>query len=155
MQQTAPDPAALRELVQLVRYKGYIFCLEDCLDRGQGSVGMTLVIQVAAPDSRDADGRIIYVNHYMIVPAAAYDRRSWQRWIFEQILLVERHEAAEFFCVGDDRPYAPSHGPGNDPYVIRDVGTREDQLTDQRGVLRERVDKPAPTRVAGPGRVGQ
>jgi hypothetical protein len=35
------------------------------------------------------------------------------------------------------RPYAPSHGPGNDPYMVREVGTTIDQRTSYRGVLDE------------------
>jgi hypothetical protein len=133
VRQEAPDPIALRDLVARVRYReNYSFRLVDEHNRGQGSVGLTLIITVCAQNSRIPE-RTIYVDHYMIVPAAAYDARSWRRWLFEQILLVETHEAAEFFCIGDDRPYAPSHGPGNDPYMIREVGTLADHETDQRG----------------------
>lgn len=32
------------------------------------------------------------------------------------------------------RPYAPSHGPGNDPYLIREIGTVEDVETSFLGV---------------------
>jgi hypothetical protein len=71
------------------------------------------------------------------VPPAAYDRRSWQRWLFEQFRLIESHEAAEFFQIGGERPYAPSHGPGHDPYMIREVGTVEDQRTTFRGELQD------------------
>ncbi len=80
------------------------------------------------------------VNHYMPVPPAAFDIRSWQRWLFDQCLLVERHEAMEFFAIHDSpgsehavRPYAPSHGPGNDPYIVREVGTDMDRRTSFRG----------------------
>lgn len=133
MNQVAPDPIHLRELVACVKYKdNFTFELVDDLDRGQGSVGLTLVIGVLAPNSR-APERVIRVNHYMIVPAAAYDARSWRRWLFEQILLVETHEACEFFCLDGVRPYAPSHGPGNDPYMVREIGTREDHQMDARG----------------------
>ena len=73
--------------------------------------------------------------HYFPVPPAAYDVRSWRRWLLEQVLLVERHEACEFFQLAGDRPYAPSHGPGNDPYLIRELGTDEDVRTSFRGEL--------------------
>ena len=33
------------------------------------------------------------------------------------------------------KPYAPSHGPGNDPYLIRETGTDADQRTSFRGEL--------------------
>ena len=136
MRQTAPDPEALGDLLHRLAYKpGWFFYLED-RDRGQGCVGLTLTIQVRVPDSYAPDKEIV-VNHFMPVPPAAFDARSWQRWLFEQILLVEQHEAAEFFRLrdGDElaRPYAPSHGPGNDPYMIREVGTAEDAETNYRG----------------------
>jgi hypothetical protein len=117
------------------------------VDRGQGSEGLTLIITVDTVNSYHvAEGERIRVQHYMIVPAAAFDGRSWQRWLFDQVLLVERHEAAEFFRIGRDgwngqrRPYAPSHGPGNDPYMIREIGTVEDVQTSYRG---ERIEQRA------------
>jgi hypothetical protein len=150
MSQRASYPTALAELVRRLFYKrGWLFTLED-LDRGQGSIGLTLVITVATVNSYNP-GEPLTVAHYMPVPPAAYDGRSWQRWLFEQVLLVERHEAAEFFRLApsaDDghsiaaggggwRPYAPSHGPGNDPYLVREVGTIEDVRTSFRGELNE------------------
>jgi hypothetical protein len=146
--QRAPWPAPLADLVARLFYKtGWRFTLED-LDRGQGSVGLTLIITVATTNSYNP-AESLTVAHYMPVPPAAYDGRSWQRWLFEQVLLVERHEAAEFFRVapsapdgasiaaggGGWRPYAPSHGPGNDPYLVREVGTDEDRRTSFRGEL--------------------
>jgi hypothetical protein len=146
--QHAPYPAALAALVSSLGYKpGWRFSLSD-IDRGQGSRGLTLIINITTPDSY-RPWQEIRVNHYMPVPPAAYDQRSWRRWLFEQILLVERHETAEFFQLHvdengrladhdsgyADRPYAPSHGPGNDPYLIREVGTDEDRRTSFRGEL--------------------
>jgi hypothetical protein len=132
VRQVAPDPDLLRELVGQLAYKeGWKFWLED-MDRGQGSEGLTLVIQRYGPDTYHP-GRMMRVNHYMIVPAAAFDVRSWRRWLLDQFLLVERHEACEFFQIGGERPYAPSHGPGNDPYLIREVGTDLDRRTSFRG----------------------
>lgn len=145
MRQVAPDPEPLRELVGRLRYKeGLKFWLED-MDRGQGSEGLTLVIQRYGPDTYHPE-RMMRVNHYMIVPAAA---RSWQRWLLDRFLLVERHECCEFFRLdnsGDPdgmqgpgpaeiRPYAPSHGPGNDPYLIRETGTDLDRRTSFRGEI--------------------
>lgn len=130
--QSAPDPVELRELVsQLAHRPMWRFSLED-LDRGQGSAGLTLVITITCPDSYNHE-RLRSVAHYMIVPAAAYDRRSWQRWLLEQCILVDRHEACEYFTIDGVKPYAPSHGPGNDPYMIREVGTVEDVETSYLG----------------------
>jgi hypothetical protein len=142
MTQTAPDPTALHDLVARVRYKnGWTFALED-RDRGQGSAGLTLIIRVDVPDSyQHRTG--IRVGHYMIVPAAAYDTRAWRWWLFQQIVSVEQHEAAEFYRFatdGDDdtdvrevRPYPPNHGPGRDPYQVLELGTVADAETDFLG----------------------
>jgi hypothetical protein len=150
MCQEAPYPTALEQLVKSLRYKpGWRFFLED-IDRGQDSTGLTLVILVRVPDSYHPWDEI-KVAHYMIVPPAAFDLRSWRRWLFEQVLLVERHEAMEFFQIHvdeagrladpdsgyADRPFAPSHGPGNDPYLVREIGTSEDQRTSYLGELAE------------------
>lgn len=146
MRQGAPYPEALAGLLRQLRYKaGWHFELRD-IDRGQGSAGLTLIITLHTPDSYHPEHEIS-VAHYFPVPPAAYDGRSWRRWLFDRILLVERHEAMEFFAlaVTSDidgftydpvRPFAPSHGPGNDPYMIREVGTAEDQRTSFRGELK-------------------
>jgi hypothetical protein len=128
--QEAPWPQILSDLVSALTYRpGWRFVLQD-IDRGQGSKGLTLDIITLGYNSRHPDrGPTYSVHHYMPIPPASYDRRSWQRWLFEQCLLVERHEACEFFCVGGEYPYAPSHGPGNDPYIVREVGTELDQRT--------------------------
>lgn len=134
MRQEAPYPAVLAGLVDQLQYKAGWRCYLADLDRGQGSRGLTLVINITGPDSYHPERRIS-VNHYMLVPPAAYDVRSWRRWLFDQLLLVEQHEAMEFFQLGGDRPYAPSHGPGNDPYLIREIGDLTDQRTSFRGEL--------------------
>jgi hypothetical protein len=138
MSQTAPDPEPLRYLVDRLSYKdGWDFSLADA-DRGQGSKGLTLVIRLTGPDSYHPE-RTISVLHYMIVPPAAYDGRAWQRWLLEQILLVERHEACEFFQISGEHRYAPNHGPGRDPYTILELGTVEDAETSFRGVRKARM----------------
>lgn len=129
--QQAPYPEILRDLVEKCEYRpGWRINLVNNLDRGQGSSGMTIVITTQGYDSYHPDrGEHYRVNHYMPVPPAAYDERSWRRWLFEQFLLVERHEACEFFKIEGKRPYAPHHGPGNDPYIVFEHGTDEDVRT--------------------------
>jgi hypothetical protein len=96
MRQEAPYPTVLDALVRRLEYRdGWDFSLVD-LDRGQGSKGLTLIIRVTTVNSYPPH-EPLRVAHYMPVPPAAYDERSWQRWLFDQILLVERHEACEFF----------------------------------------------------------
>jgi hypothetical protein len=96
--QKAPYPFELDRLVSTLTYKpGWHFSL-GYIDRGQGSAGQTLVIRVSGPDTNEFS-RMIDVLHYMPIPPAAYNRQSWQRWLLEQILLVEQHEACEFFRI--------------------------------------------------------
>jgi hypothetical protein len=132
MTQTAPFPEILASLVERLSYReGWKFALED-IARGQGSAGLTFSANGIYPDTYAPENRI-RVLHYFPVPPAAYDERSWRRWLFERILEIERHEAAEFFQIGGERPYAPHHGPGNDPYIIFEHGTDLDVRTSFTG----------------------
>jgi hypothetical protein len=179
MKQEAPDPEPLRCLVDRLEYRqrdGWRVWLED-RDRGQGSKGLTLVVQRCGPDTYDPE-TILRVNHFFIVPAAAYDERSWRRWLFDRLGDVDTHERMEFFKLRDDsapepgdgcecghpasahdgrhslctgcpgtehrfqaknprycRPYAPSHGFGQDPYLVREIGTEEDRRMSFRNEL--------------------
>jgi hypothetical protein len=135
MQQTCPYPQVLDDLVSRLTYRpGWQVRLED-LDRGQGSTGLTLIITTVGYDSYHPDrGQTYRVQHFMPVPPAAYDERSWRRWLLDQFLLVERHEACEFFTIDGEKPYAPHHGPGNDPYIVFDHGTADDVATSYLGV---------------------
>lgn len=136
MMQEAPFPEELGNLVAGIEYRpGWNFYLRD-EDRGQGSKGLTLNIVILAPDTYNPEDNI-RVRHLMLVPPAAYDRRSWQHWLFEQILLVERHEACEFFQIDGSRPFAPNHGPGNDPYLVLEIGTLQEKRTSYLGVERD------------------
>lgn len=133
MRQIAPEPKLLTGLVERLKYKaGWKFTLGD-IDRGQGSEGLTLIILVTSPDSSDPEHATIRVNHYMIVPPAAFDERAWCRWLFDQILLVEQHEAAEFFRVDGVKIFGPHHQPGQNPYSIIEIGTEEETRKNWRG----------------------
>ena len=131
MRQEAPDPKILFDLVERCSYRpGWTIELLDDYDRGQGSAGLTLDIVTLGYNSYHPErGEHYQVHHYFPVPPAAYDERSWRRWLFEQFLLVERHEAMEFFQIDGERPYAPHHGPGNDPYIVFEHGTDTDVRT--------------------------
>lgn len=129
--QTAPFPHALKGIVDSLKYrKGWSFSLDEDYDRGQGCTGLTFNIFVQADDSYAE--RVTRVQHLMPVPAAAYNAKAWRRWVFEQILLVERHEAAEFFELDGKKPFAPHHLPGNDPYTVFEPGTEEQEISHRR-----------------------
>ncbi len=180
MSQSAPYPQALAYLVERLEYRsreGWRVSLAH-IDRGQGSEGLTLVVLRVGPDTYNPE-RTLRVNHYFPVPPAAYDERSWRRWLFDRLGDVDTHERMENFKLRDDslpelhdkcrcghpavahdgrdsscdgclpadqhrfetqeprftRPYRPSHGPGNDPYLVREIGTEEDARTSFRGEL--------------------
>jgi hypothetical protein len=141
IQQEAPGAGLeiLRSLISRLTYmQGWEFVLREGMNRGQGSKGDTLVIYVTVLDSTDPEREdVIQVGHYFPVPPAAYNERSWRRWVFEQVLLVERHEAMEFFQVDGKPVYPPAHGPGNDPYMVLEFGRVEDAETTALGVRLE------------------
>jgi hypothetical protein len=135
--QIAPFPTELEELVKELKYRPGWECVLENRDRGQGSKGLTLHITTKGYDSYHPElGENYCVHHYMLVPPASFNRQSWQRWLLEQFLLVERHECCEFFKIGKKRPYAPHHGPGNDPYIIFERGTDEEARTMYTGKVR-------------------
>jgi hypothetical protein len=126
----APFPTALAKMVEELVYRPGWTCRLQDIDRGQGSKGLTLIITSCGYDSYHPErGETYRVNHYMPVPPASYNEQSWRRWLFNQYLAVETHECAEFFKLGKLRPYAPHHGPGNDPYTIFERGTDEEART--------------------------
>jgi hypothetical protein len=126
----APYPTILEKVVSQISYRpNWRFYLED-MDRGQGSEGLTFRIISCGYDSYHIDrGETYLVNHYFIVPAAAYDERAWMRWILNCLIEVEQHECCEFLKIGNKRPFAPNHGPGRNPYSIIEMGTVEDAET--------------------------
>lgn len=147
--QIADGVGDLRKLVDALAYKPfYEFELIEQYDRGQGSVGTTLVITITTANSYN-EGQMRRVAHLFPVPPAAYVRSSWQRWLLDRILDVEQHEACEYFRIHVDEdgnlaghasgyaqhPYAPNHGPGHDPYTIRELTTEEDRRTAYTGAL--------------------
>jgi hypothetical protein len=77
------------------------------------------------------------VDHFFPVPEATYNERTWRRWVFERCRGVENHELGEWFRVGDERPFAPLHGPGEDPYTVHEFRPLTDALTTQDGSMRE------------------
>lgn len=129
-EQKAPYPQMLEDLVRSLRYRpGWNFRLQN-IDRGQGSTGLTFMVLTKGFDTYHPErGENYRVWHYFPVPPAAYNRESWQHWLLQRLLEVESHEACEFFVIDGKRPYAPHHGPGNDPYMIFVHGSDEDKRT--------------------------
>lgn len=149
MRQYGPYPVALHDLVRTVAYRpGWLFALQD-IERdpagthGHSAGGLTLTITISCPDSfnvttcEHCGGAVpnFHVRHLFPVPAATFNADSWRRWLFERVLDVEKHEAMELFKLGGERAFAPTHGPGCDPYVVHEYATDEQRRTTFRGEL--------------------
>lgn len=161
MRQVAPYPEILADLVSRLRYRrdrGWDVWLADDLQRDKPgrhtgeSRGLTLVVLRSGPDSYHPH-ETIAVHHYFPVPAATYNRESWMRWLFDQLGKVDDHERMEDFIFARqeqdsisgliklpphetlERPLAPCHGPGWDPYIVTFERTALDRRTSFRGEL--------------------
>lgn len=125
----------LAEIVAQVACKpGWLFDLR----RPSGDVYPKLVITVPGYDSaRPSEITEYTVSHYFPVPEATFNAASWRRWIFECCRRLENHELGEWFRIGAERPFAPLHGPGEDPYTVHEFRPVADALTTQDGSMRE------------------
>ena len=137
-QQDAPFPDDLEDIVESLSYRpGWEFGLTD-IDRGQGSHGLTLEIYSLGYDTHHPErGEKYRVVHCFPVPPAAYNRQSWLRWVLDRLIEVETHECCEFLRVDGKQPFPPNHGPGWDPYQVREVNRVEDAEVTFRGERRE------------------
>lgn len=140
--QSAPYPDALADLVTQLRYRpDWTFALEDIVrdparSHGAEARGLTFIVTTMGHDAYHPErGQHYGVHHYFPVPPATFNRRSWTRWLFDCLVRVETHEAMEFFALEAphthvlQRPYAPTHGPGDDPYVVHEYATEEQART--------------------------
>lgn len=121
MYQSAPYPQELDDLVGQLSYRDWTFRLHD-LDRGQNCEGLTFSVYARVQNSLADDYQPMIVHHLFPVPAAAYNRMSWMRWLLDRLLEVESHEACEFFKINGERVFAPHHSEGEDPYIIWHIG---------------------------------
>lgn len=100
------------ELVPLLRYKpGWKFKLG-------GPLGRYLCVFATTPDSHHPE-RSRCTQHQFRIPDG-FEDRELVRWVFDQLLLAELHEAGEFFTVGTFRPFYPHHQDEGSPYVLVD-----------------------------------
>jgi hypothetical protein len=145
LSQTAPFPQELADVVEALEYRpGWRFALES-FERDPGSAGLTLKILSLGYDSYHPDlGESYRVWHYFPVPPATYNRQSWLEWVRDRLLEVEAHETCEFMQVAGQRPFAPNHGPGWNPYVVRSLNSAEAAETTFRGERREGSQSPSP-----------
>lgn len=98
-----------------------------------------LIINLTTTDNYDPDDAGYRINHPHPVPAGVtYNEATWRRWILEQCIRTMHHEIGESLRFGPDevRPFAPMHGPGEDPYTVHEIRPEVDALTTQDGSLR-------------------
>jgi hypothetical protein len=101
----------LVDLVNRITCKpGWRFVIAD-----EGVAGLRLVIYVPGLNSFHPDQRLA-VNH-----------------VFECCRGVENHELGEWFKVDNHRPFAPMHGPGENPYTVHEIRPDSDARTLQDG----------------------
>lgn len=118
--QTAPYPENLETIVSVVDYLGWSFTL-DTYEREVGGEGLTLRVRFPAPDHCDPSGAIVFLIHDFEVPARVLDDESWQRWLFDCIMLAHRHEAMEDFRVAGQQVFFPEHKSTSDMYETKHV----------------------------------
>jgi len=85
-----------------------------------GPNNRSLCIYATTPDSLRPERRRTTQHQFKIPDGLDDDRRGFVRWVFDCLLLCERHEVGEFFQVGDVRPFFPHHQDEGDPYAIVD-----------------------------------
>lgn len=124
MWQSAPYPWALWDLVPHIQYRDWSINLGE-YEREVGGEGLTLRIRMQAPDSCDPQGPAIFFIHDFEVPARLLDAESWQRWVFDCIMLTERHEAMEHFRVDGQPVFFPAHDQMSDMYETKHVVHRK------------------------------
>ncbi len=120
MWQTAPYPENLAIMVDDVDYKDWSLNL-DFYEREVGGEGLTLRIRFPAQDTCYPENGVVFLIHDFEVPARILDRESWQRWIFDCIMLAERHESMEQFCLAGERVFFPEHSATSDMYETKHV----------------------------------
>ena len=111
-------PHPLTALLPRVHYKGWRFEVRST-DPNIGLGGMAM-LYVYANVQDSITGQPMQVSHEFIIPAVSMTETEWRRWLFDRIVLVETHEAMEFFWVDADRPFFPEHGFQASPYRIVD-----------------------------------
>lgn len=106
MTEVGAGPCGLAPLLAQLRYKpGWSFRLG-------GPNNRFLCVFARTLDSHQPD-RERTTQHMFEIPADAT-----VRWVFDQVLLAELHEAGEFFQVGDHRPFYPHHQDEGSPYEL-------------------------------------
>jgi hypothetical protein len=137
MTQTAPYPHKLQELVRSCTYRPdwtvkMMTIVRDPADtHGAEGAGLTLIITTSGYDSYHPErGQNYRVNHYFIVPAATFNRKSWMRWLFDCFVDVETHETMEFFTIDGRSPLRHFTDRARTPMSCTSMQTAHRRLPD-------------------------
>ena len=121
----------LRKVVAEAKYKpGWTFHLIE----EDGALRLKMIDHDCF-DAYNPDKRFP-LAHFHPVPTATYNEKTWKRWVYEQCRRVENHEIGEWLRWGEDRPFAPLHGPGEDPYTVHEFRAESDARVTQSGAMR-------------------
>ena len=103
-------PTDLEHIVNSVQYRpGWKFWLELV-----GKEVRLQILCVGFDSYHPHRGPTYATSHSFRLPEISPP--SWKLWLFERIMEVEKHEAMEFFQVGDERPFAPMHSRSANSY---------------------------------------
>jgi hypothetical protein len=128
------NASRIHALIQCLTYKkGWSFALH-------AYQGHSRALQISVETVNSKDGQSEYetynsysyikwdrfdrptnVQHFTVVhrlPIPPYPIDDVERWVLDQILKVETHEACEFFKVNGFQTYFPEHGANSDPYKV-------------------------------------
>lgn len=131
MYQQAPWPTdlelAVDELHLSAGLTGWRIWLGEA-DRGQRCSGLTLYIVPNNSDSYHPEQHAKTTFLYPVL-AAAFNRESWEEWLWARIEETEGHERSEGFGFKEfrngeqviRRPFKPAHPDGWNPGVVRSV----------------------------------
>lgn len=143
MRQYAPYPTELLSIISHAEWppeikRVYLADMErDSEDTHGGAAGgLTLVFHFSGPSpyaSKDVQNTAFYYP----VPAATWNRGAWLRWVFECLEDTYRHELMEWFVVEGERPFAPLHGPGENPYRLHVNSDSLQRRTSFRGEVKD------------------
>ncbi len=70
----------------------------------------------------------VLVDHQFPIPPYFMTHEEAERWILDCTILVEQHEACEFFRIGERAPFYPNHDIGGHPYRITRRVNAEEKL---------------------------
>lgn len=77
-------------------------------------------LRIGVPTTDSITGMPTRITHQIRVPPITVpngDEGYVRRWLFEQLVNVEKHEAMEFFAIDGKAPFFPDHSR---PYEVRE-----------------------------------